>query len=606
MKKLFKFALCSLMALTLVACGSGDSKVNKDTLVVGTPELSGDFLDGFGNSSYDLMVKNMLYGYTTYYYNAAGEYLLDNTAIKDVVINDEADGSKTYTFTVNEGLKWSDGETLDANDYVFALLWGASKQWVDAGASSLDGEGLKGKKEYVAGETDVFAGVKLIDDYTFSATIAAEELPFFYEASLVAITPKPQHVFSADSTIETTDAGAKLVAADLSGDMAKIADGDNAYRYAPTAVSGPYKFVSFKNQIVTLEINEEFAGDPDGDKPTIPTVIVKYVDQSTDMDTLIKGDVDILNGVVEGDKIEKAKAEVEEGNLKESNYARNGYGYVAMATEYGTTSIKEVRHAIAYILDNDEIINSVLGGYGSSVYGDYGVAQWMYKDNAEAIDGLTTYAFSVTKANESLDKTDYKFEADGVTPWDSAKAVEADDYYRYNSNGEVLEIKHFGTDDNTVTDAIENQFNANGPRAGMKITVTRGDFDSLLSNYYYRYEQTDEEKYNTFNLAVGFTAVYDPYRTYHTDFLNTWENATQTNSPILDELSVSLRQTAPENVDEYSAKWLEFQTAWNEYLPLVPIYSNSYFDFYNAGLEGIETTPLKDWSTMVSKIKWAE
>ncbi len=606
MKKLFKFTLCSLMGLSLVACGSGDTEA-RDTLIVGTPEISGDFMEGFGNSSYDLYVKNLLTGYETYNFDQKEEdFLLDETAMAGVETLTNEDGSKTYTFTVNEDLTWSDGETIDANDYAFSMLWQAGKAWVTAGAASEEGDGLIGYDAYHEGTANAFAAVQLIDDYNFSLTIDAAELPYFYEMNYVSVKPLPQHIFSPESKVLSTPEGAYIDAADLAGDMAVVADGEGAFRFAPTVSCGPYEFVSFKNQIVTLEINEEYAGDPDGDLPTIPTVIVKYIDQSTDVDQLIAGDVDIINGVVEGDKIEKAKKEIEAGNLAESNYARSGYGYVAMANEHGATAIKEVRHAIAYILDNDEIINSVLGGYGTSVAADYGVSQWMYQENADAIEELNYYSYSIANANASLDKTDYLYEADGVTLWDAEKATADNEYYRYNSAKEVLEIKHFGTDDNTVTDTVENQFNANSGLVGIDFSITRGDFDALLSAYYYRYDDAVEDRYHTFNLAVGFTPVYDPYYSYHSDYFGTWQNSTQTSDPTLDALIMDLRSTSSTDRDAYAAKWLTFQQAWNDYLPMIPIYSNSYFDFYNSSLEGVDTSPLFDWSKMICKIKWAE
>ncbi len=456
------------------------------------------------------------------------------------------------------------------------------------------------------GSNGSFSGVALIDELVFSVTIDASELPYYYETYYAAVTPLPMHELGADLTLVETSTGWSL-----EGDMTTAMEAtqtEDGYRYAPTVTCGPYTFGSFSNQIVTMTLNEEFAGDPDGDLPTIETVVVKYIDQSTDIDALIAGEVDIVNGVVEGEKIEKAKAAVEDGVLGESNYARNGFGYVAMACEYGITAIQEVRYAIAYILDTDEIIQSVLGGYGTTVNGDYGVAQWMYQDNEDAVDALPSYSFSIDNANAELDKTDYIYEEDGVTLFDASLATADNGYYRYNSAGEVLELYHMGTEDNTVTDAIENQFNSYCGLVGMKFNIAIVDFDTLLSNYYYRYLLGDDEQhYNTYNLAVSFTAVYDPYgSSYHSDYLGTWVNATQISDPELDALIEDLRETDPTDSESYSEKWLAYQTKWNELLPLVPIYSNSYFDYYSAELEGVNTTSFWDWSNIICKIKFVD
>ena len=48
----------------------------------------------------------------------------------------------------------------------------------------------------------------------------------------------------------------------------------NDYRKNPAVTCGPYKFVSFENNMVKLELNENYAGDFEGNKATIPNVII--------------------------------------------------------------------------------------------------------------------------------------------------------------------------------------------------------------------------------------------------------------------------------------------------------------------------------------------
>src|SRR5690606_27072128 len=100
--------------------------------------------------------------------------------------------------------------------------------------------------------------------------------------------------------------------------------------------------------------------------------------------------------------------------------------------------------------------------YGSIVYSEYGLAQWMYVQSEDWVDdNINKYPFSVTQANAALDLTDYKYESDGETPFvvanaaDNGSKAEAQKYYRYNSDGEVLEIRHFGTENNAVTDSLQ-------------------------------------------------------------------------------------------------------------------------------------------------------
>ena len=67
MKKFVKSTLTLVIALVtvlvLVACGSEE---REQTLIVGSPEISGNFMAGFGNSAYDVWVRDLIFGYGTY------------------------------------------------------------------------------------------------------------------------------------------------------------------------------------------------------------------------------------------------------------------------------------------------------------------------------------------------------------------------------------------------------------------------------------------------------------------------------------------------------------------------------------------------------------
>lgn len=593
-KSLLLLLSVALVLVALVGCGP---KVDTKTLIVGSPELSGNFIPGFGNNAYDVWVRNMILGHSTYATTPAGEIVLDETVVKNLTTEVDDAGNKTYTFTIHDDLKWNDGSPITAADYVFYILWYASPQWVEAGASSTVGEGLVGYRAYYSGQVDRFKGVKLIDDYTFSVTIDAAELPYFYETVYASFMPLPMAVWAPGATIDQNEDGAKIAGIDLKEATAAIAAG---YRFAPTVSCGPFKFVSYENNAVTLVKNEHFKGTYDGKKPKLETVIIRSVNQATDVDQVINGEIDMVTGVIEGEKIEKAKADK---NTVTHWYARNGFGGFFMHCDFGPTAVKEVRHALAYLMDRDEIIKNVLGGYGSVTNGHYGLAQWMYQENKAEIDALPHFSRDIAKANELLDQTEWRFEADGVTPFDPSKANAEGTYIRHNSKGEKLVINHFGTEDNTVTDNVELQLKANAPLAGIEFTLTRGDFDALLSHYYYAYELPEgERKYHTFNLASNFSVAYDPYYSFHSDWLGTWMNANQVNDPEIDRLTKAMRSLEPTQREEYSKLWLEFQKAYADYLPTIPLYSNQYYDIFSKHVKGMNTTPFADWSDIICDI----
>lgn len=573
-----------------------------DTLVVGTTEMNGDFINDFGNSSYDAYIKDILHGFTeTYHQTDAGEFALsDKTVVQDLQTEEDADGNKIYTFTLFDDMKWSNGDPITAKDYVAAVLFKASPEWVAAGASSTTGQGLLGYSAYLNGETTDFAGIKLIDEYVFSLTIDGKELPYFYEVVYAQVSPIYMPTYVPDATVVSDDNGShfEFASGDLKTACEKIAAGE---RFAPTVTCGPYRFVSYENQIVTLEKNEHFKGDYDGEKPKLQYVVQKAVPQDTDVDQVIAGELDLVTGEVEGKKIEAAKAA---GNAILHSYFRSGYGMIALACDFGPTKDANVRWALASLIDRAAVIDYVLGGYGGTVDAEYGTAQWTYQERTEELnEALKPLTFNVDTANDYLDQSEYKFESDGTTPFDRNKAAADGSYLRHNAAGEPLIIEHFGTDENSVTDIIEIQYTANAPLAGVKFNVTKGDFNVLLDSYYYGYEMDESERtYCSFNLATNFTAWDDKYQSNHSDYLKTWYNANQISDEKLDELIMAMRNLDPTQTEEYADAWVLYQQRWQELMPCIPLYSNEYFDIANEVVDNLVTTPYATYANTICKL----
>jgi peptide/nickel transport system substrate-binding protein len=71
-------------------------------------------------------------------------------------------------------------------------------------------------------------------------------------------------------------------------------------------VSGPFKFVSNIDGRMTVKFNPEFVGDYRGNKAKLDTVVVQEVNKIQTLIIVISGEVDIVTGVIEDDKIKKA------------------------------------------------------------------------------------------------------------------------------------------------------------------------------------------------------------------------------------------------------------------------------------------------------------
>ena len=673
-----------------------EKQTDENTLVVGASDMNGDWLNGFTNNAYDVYVKKLIgnYGaYGTYVADQNGKFVLDpivNAKEPESKVNE--DGSKTYTFFLNDNLVWNDGTPITAKDYVFSLLWEAAPEWHNVGAdlSRSSGDGFVGAKEYSEGKSNSIAGIKYIDDTTFELTLEAEKVPYFYETASVSMSPTPMHRFTPDlvigedgsslavkegyelsddiksqyldgikSDVAKFDEDIKAYEAEMAEaeeaekadyeeaieevkankaakeeELAKVEKGEfgdvtktvlsasayevrDNYKSNPDVTCGPYNFVSFKDQIAKVELNDKYLGNFEGKKPTIKNVVVQKVNGKLAVDFVLNGNIDIWPQEFKAEDIKKVKEAEDKGEIAYNTYYRNGYGVIPLLTDLGATQHKEVRQAIAWLIDREEFVVNLAGGYGQVINGSYGIAEWTYQemeDKSETGDveedmELTQYNLNFDKANEVLDNSPYVFEKDGTTKWDVEKArAEYDsnrdnfDYWRYNDKGEKLTVNHFATVDNEVSELLQSQIQNNGKQAGLEYTMSYGDFATLLNSYYT--PDLNNPKYTAFNMGTGFAVPNDPYYAYHSDFIG-GNNRNRVNDKELDKLLVEWRGLDSSEKDKYVDGWVKFQQWYNDFVPEIPLYANEYFDIHTLRVEGLGTTPMWQWCDDIVNITLA-
>ncbi|MCI5839323.1 MAG: ABC transporter substrate-binding protein [Peptoniphilaceae bacterium] len=538
-----------------------------------------------------------------------------------------------------------------------SILVTDSKYIPITGSSDIGSESIKGYEAFHKGETNVLQGIKYIDDNTFSFTIDSSFLPYYYEITLAGWGPTPMHALapnmdltpegnglvakegyklSDDDKASLTklldsrldDVKKELEEAKASEDFAssdqkeydtQIADiekqkadveSGNAdatdilyqeaalkytqdYRLKPQPTAGQYKFVSYENNMVKLELDENFLGNQDGKKATIPNVIFQRINPAIATDLIENGDIDVYEQEMDGAKIEKMTQKADKGKLQTYTFNRNGYGKLVFITDRSATQYKEVRQAVAFLLDRDSFVQDFAGGYATVTDGEYGLSQWMYEERGADIEGkLVHYTLNLDEANKRLDESPYKFEKDGKTPWNYDKAQElynkdskGFDYYRYNDKGEKLQVNQQGSPDSEITTLINNQLPENAKQVGMEYNVKAVDFSTMMQNLYF---PKDDAEYTAFNMGSTFGDPYDPWGQYNTKGN---DNTTKTNDPAEDELTEKFRHVDPSDKEKYLDYWEEHQLWFNDYLPEIPLYSNIIYSETSNRVEGFETSP---------------
>ena len=679
-KKLFGMFLCFALivgaSVGMVSCGKkGDKnnyKVGGSVIIGSTTELSGrDFASStWGNNTADKDIRDLTNGYACVQQTKAGEYVWDTkVVVKSYEIIDNDDGSKTFKVTINDNLKYSDGSAITAKDYIVYTLVMASPVCLDAGVKAVGGTSYVGHAEFNAATAPTpFSGIRLYDDYTFSYTMKAEYFPYYYESTYATFSPMSVKLWLGDD-VDVKDDGQGAYLTEKWYEKTKDETGADKYvkaaqiekaRYATTdrPCSGPYKFVNWdkSTHVATLTINDQYLGNFEGQKPHIKDLSYVKVISETQLDQFQSGGVDVIAGLAGGDDINAALALVNANPDKYAvtNYLRAGYGKLQLMNDYGPTQFVKVRHALSHLLDKNTFASTYTGGYGSLVKGPYGLASWMYQETKDELDPkLNAYEFSVDKAIELLEEDGWVYNADGTAYTSGIRykkltaeeaAVNGNDTYQCGATeyktvkvGEdyymPLALNWCSTPDNPVSELLVVMLKeaTTTAQAGMVISQDVMDF-SILLEVIYRTGDYSKPKYSMFNLATGFTPVYDYAGYWMTKYSNSnlvyagvtpCEGATFTEADAskytaeenemidaiwnmymsqgnmgyfadkeLDELSWDMVYTAT-NKEEFKDYWMDYIARWNYVLPEITLYSDLYHDLYNAKIGGYEVNP--DW-----------
>ena len=550
------------------------SEKEDNSIIMGnTTDLSGKFryatFGGTNPGAADLDVQNLSTGLETVATTKEGGFEWNPTVVKSHEETMNEDGTRTYTVTIYDDLKLSDGTPVTVKNYVvFPMVFSSPVGVAAAGKDHQSGMTLEGFKTFNTYDgtegsgTKELAGLRMIDDYTYSITVSADYANYFYAISYAGLSAYDTALWIGDADVK--DDGNGVYFTDdfyaKEGDKYVMADHivtasqntDTTYPY-----SGPYVVKSYDSadKSAVLELNPNFKGNYEGVKPTIAKVVYKKIVSSTQLEDLKAGTLDVIAGITGGDETNEALALADgsDGKYVYTHYSRAGYGKLGFRADYGPAQFTEVRQAIAYCMDRAKFAKDFTGGYGGVVDGPYYSGSWMYKAAVDQGMILNAYATSVDSAIEVLTEGGWVYDAEGNDYVEGVRykkipgdiATENDINYKSKDGAYVttkvgddyympLVLNWYGTSDNPFTDQLMTGFasNDNVIAAGFNVQYTIGDFSPMLDELYqaavYGY-YSGSPMYSVFNFATGFTsaaydysyqmtidpAMYDDYSAYY-------------------------------------------------------------------------------------------
>ncbi len=623
-------AVCLLLGTAAAAAESAEidwtAEERAELKVGNTTELRGRFFTTmWGGETSDLDVQDLLHACSPVCYDHDGtQFVFDESVVLDAVILDDPEGDRTYLIVLSDDLKWSDGAPITAYDYAFSILLCMDPVIGETGGTPMDYSWIDGAEEYLTHEAETLSGLRVIADDILQIRVKAEALPYFYELARLMIHPYPISVIAPGLSVKDEGAGAFL-SAPLTENMIRrtVLDLETGYLSHPTVVSGPYTLTSFDGITAKFTINPYYKGNREGVVPHIGKVEYTLANNQTMIEELKNGQFDLLDKVTMAEAIRGGiRAQMEtQGTLAMQNEPRVGLTLVWFMEDSPKVQEAAVRQAIVCCFDRDEYIREYVGPFGMRMDGLYGMGQWPYRlaaglttypvppveDATEAeqkayeaavwawqgisLEGQTTYQLNTEEAVRLLEAAGWNLNEAGQ-PFDPQK-----DTVRYKQTAEGLtglELRMAMPESAEARQALETHFITHLKEAGISLTISQVSMESLEDAY----QGKPWSSFDLLYLGEDFSIYFDP------KILAPQQEKETELRGIKEELyalALDMVHTEPNDLTGFMHKWVKLQERITETLPLIPVYSNMYFDFFTRVLHGYRIDDAVTWGEAIVK-----
>lgn len=455
-KKLLSSVLaCAMLVAMLSGCGSEEATNIADVAATPTPEATTDAsTDGTTSTTTEDVAQELTFVLSnlpdvldpTVTNNSFSKYVLFN-CFEGLVTYDAtgtlvggcaedweiSDDGLVYTFYLRDGLKWSDGTDLTANDFVYSIERVATPATA-AQYLSMVTDYIAGAQDFYDGVADEM-GVVALDDTTLQITLIQPTSYYIDILSMWVYSPVQQ------ATVE--------------------ANGDSWSTSADTYVgNGPFKVTGMSmNENVILEKNENYWN---ADSVELEKLTFRYIlDTSTALTAYESGEVD---GIVSIPSTDYARLRVEDAGVQ--TYPSYGTVYYLFNCEAEPYDDPLVREAINLAIDRQSIIDNVVQIDAEPAYSF--LSPGYSVDGADITDGRSDFGLSATANAEA------------------AQAALAEAGYPDGEGFPTLQLSYYSDDTvKLVVEAIAEMLKTN---LNIEVEITSNDwaiyYDDIQSGNY--------------------------------------------------------------------------------------------------------------------------
>lgn len=542
MKKVGSLLLAVLMVLSLAACGKTPAEPTQtpstqpstetptteatepaptyaiDTLTVGTTAAIETAV--FGEYNFDMLASGVS-ELPLVYQDTKGEYhpLLATYATEDAA---------TWTYTIQDGMTWSDGAPVTAEDILFTLQY-------DQANGSANFEAQTGEDGKVTEAK--YTGYTLSDDkMSISLTLASPNVREL--SNMTSFRVMPKHVYEGKDTV--TEAEGRITC-------------------------GPYVLESFNKEAgtITFAVNEYYP-----QKPNVEKIVYQlFGNEDTMYLALQQGDIDMVWAYSTGVAGTYQDVLSTDSNVSLVNVAAaNAPAVLAFNNAKGLFSDENLRQAVSYALNYEEFKT-----YFGSAYAEI--------PNRGFVPSTTVGYTDTEKLTTDTAKADEYMKAAGYTE------KNADGFY-VNADGAAAAFTltvnaaketHVG-----YAEMIKTQLEAFGIQVNLE-AVDKDAYNAKTSNKF-------SENNITMEAAIyGYTAAGMGMGNGLGSIYVDGNHAVQGGCQVFDEAFSSILDElkAAKTIEEYYTGAAKLQDYYAAHMPLIALYWDNMMLAYSSKLDNV-------------------
>ena len=532
-----------VMMMLLMSCGPGQKKStdgnknsesikfetetqNKDNAVPGAvlsiamvkdSPLVGIFNEAMYKDSYDGDIIEWFL--TNAILDIDENFEITDTGIATLNVDPE---NKKATIKIKDGMKWSDGQPIVADDVIYPYEVIGNKDYTGVRYSDESAK-IVGMEEYKAGKASTISGIKKVDDKTVEISFKEIGQGIFTGGNGLLTYAMPKH-YLKDVPIKDLEKSEKV--------RTKV------------VVAGPYTISSIvPGESIELKANPNyFRGKPKTEKVT-----VQVVNSQTITAAMKSGKYDLVFDIpTELYKIYKDFDNIETLGRQELYYSYLGFKMGKYDKTKGENIVNpnakmadlKLRQALAYGLDINQMVKAFYDGLRekatSSVPPVFG--KYYPKD-------LAGFPYDPEKAKKLLDEAGYK-DVNG-------------DGYREDKNGKPFEIKIAAMSGGDIAEPLVQFYIQQWKEIGIKGVLATGRL--IEFNSFYDKVEADDPEIDVYFAAWGVGTNLSPFETAgRKSMFNYTRFASEENDKLMAEVASPKTLTDPNYKPEAYKKWQEY------------------------------------------------